>query len=522
MKKMMKAVSILLVICLAVVASAAGCAEEEEGKVNAGFTASPRSGTVPLEVQFTDQSTGDITDWEWDFDNDGTVDSTEQNPTHTYATVGEYTVSLTVTGPEGSDTETKVDYIEVSQKEMKIGVIGPMAYIQGQHHWYGATLAAEEINAAGGILVGDESYQIKLVKMDSNEILSVTDASAAMERLITVDKVDFVVGGFRTESVLAMQDVAMDHEMIFLVCGASIDDLCKRVADDYDTYKYTFRITPVNGTNLAKISFMLTGMVAAEIGALGVAPKVAILAENMAWADPLVASAQAYFAAPPPYGMGLTVVGTWRPSQTATDVTVELGAIEDEGANIIYTVVSGPLGVAYTSQWGQNQIPAASVGINVEAQKGNFLVVTGGYGAYETTLNTYGRVEITDETIDFFDTFVDRFEEIPIYTAGTYEALYILKDAIERAGTLDSDAVVTALEATDLSGPAGRIVFMGTDTATPHDVTWGPGKVSGIGVQWQDEELVCVWPYPIQALGVVYEGTVPYELPPWVVTALTE
>jgi branched-chain amino acid transport system substrate-binding protein len=524
MKRMMKAVSVLLVVCLVVVASIVGCAKEEEKKVNAGFTAEPTSGTVPLEVQFTDQSTGEVTDWEWDFDNNGTVDSTEQNPTHTYATVGKYTVSLTVTGPEGSDTETKVDYIEVSQKELKIGVIGPMAYIQGQHHWYGATLAAEEINAAGGIMVGDESYRIKLVQMDSNEILSVTDASAAMERLITVENVDFVVGGFRTESVLAMQDVAMDHEMIFLVCGASIDELCERVADDYDTYKYTFRVTPVNGTNLAKISFMLTGMVAQQVGALTYPepPKIAILAENMAWADPLVASAQAYFAAPPPYGMGLTVVGTWRPSQTATDVTIELDAIEAAGANIIYTVVSGPLGVACTSQWGQNQIPAASVGINVEAQKGDFLDVTGGYGAYETTLNTYARVEITDETIDFFDTFVDRFGEIPIYTAGTYDALYILKDAIERADSLDNDAVVTALEATDLSGPAGRMVFMGTDEDTPHDVTWGPGYVTGIGVQWQDEELVCVWPYPIQALGVVYEGTVPYVLPPWVVTALTE
>lgn len=519
MKKMMKAVSILLVICLAVVASAAGCAEEE-GEVNAGFTASPRSGTVPLEVQFTDQSTGDITDWEWDFDNDGTVDSTEQNPTHTYAAVGEYTVSLTVTGPDGSDTETKVDYIEVSQKELKIGVIGPMAYVQGEHHWYGATLAAEEINAAGGIMVGDEAYRIKLVQMDSNEILSVTDASTAMERLITVENVDFVVGGFRTESVLAMQDVAMDHEMIFLVCGASINELCERVADDYDTYKYTFRVTPVNGTYLTTISFMLTGMVAQQVGALTYPepPKIAILAENMAWADPLVAYAQMYFAA----SMGLTVVGTWRPSQTATDVTIELGEIEAAGANIIYTVVSGPLGVAYTSQWGQSQIPAASVGINVEAQKGDFLEVTGGYGAYETTLNTYARVEITDETIDFFDTFVARFGEIPIYTAGTYDALYILKDAIERADSLDSDAVVTALEATDLSGPAGRMVFMGTDKTTPHDVTWGPGYVTGIGVQWQDGELVCVWPYPIQALGVVYEGTVPYELPPWVVTALTE
>ena len=43
------------------------------------------------------------------------------------------------------------------EAEIKIGVIGPMAYVQGEHHWYGAQLAAEEINAEGGVLVGGES-----------------------------------------------------------------------------------------------------------------------------------------------------------------------------------------------------------------------------------------------------------------------------------------------------------------------------------------------------------------------------
>jgi len=410
-----------------------------------------------------------------------------------------------------------------AEEEIKIGVIGPMAYVQGEHHWYGAQMARDEINAAGGIWVGDQSYQLKLVKIDSNEILSVTDAVNAMEKMITVENVDFAVGGFRTESVLAMQEVAMEYETIFLGCGASVNELCERVANDYDTFKYWFRVTPVNGTNLVTTSFMLTGMVAQQVGTLTYpqVPKIAILAENMAWADPLVQAAEAYFAAAPPNGMGLTVVGTWRPSQTATDVTVELAEMEGAGANMIYTVVSGPLGIAYITQWGENEIPAASVGINVEAQKGNFLDVTRGYGAYEATLNTYAPVAITDETIPFYLSFVARFGDLPLCCAGTHEALYILKEAIERAGTLDADAVVTELEATDMITPAGRVVFMGIETETPHDVTWGSGYVTGIGVQWQDGKLVCVWPNTVQAVGVVYEGTVDYILPPWVVTALT-
>jgi len=93
-----------------------GCAEEEEAReVVAQFVGVPTTGTVPLEVSFADQSTGDPTSWEWDFDNDGTVDSTSRNPTHTYSVAGTYSVSLTVTGPDDSDTETKSNYIRVAE-----------------------------------------------------------------------------------------------------------------------------------------------------------------------------------------------------------------------------------------------------------------------------------------------------------------------------------------------------------------------------------------------------------------------
>jgi len=81
----------------------------------ADFEASPTYGTAPLTVTFTDKSTGTITQWEWDFDNDGTVDSTQQNPTWTYSTAGWYTVTLEVTGPRGTDTCVKKMYVLVAK-----------------------------------------------------------------------------------------------------------------------------------------------------------------------------------------------------------------------------------------------------------------------------------------------------------------------------------------------------------------------------------------------------------------------
>ncbi len=78
----------------------------------ADFTADPTSGPAPLQVSFTDLSTGTITSWQWFFgDNTG---SGEQNPIHTYYLPGSYTVTLIVSGPAGSDTLTRPDYIQVT------------------------------------------------------------------------------------------------------------------------------------------------------------------------------------------------------------------------------------------------------------------------------------------------------------------------------------------------------------------------------------------------------------------------
>jgi len=73
---------------------------------------SPTSGTVPLTVNFTDQSTNSPTSWSWNFGDSGT--STAQNPSHQYTSTGQFTVSLTATNAYGSDGETKNNYITVS------------------------------------------------------------------------------------------------------------------------------------------------------------------------------------------------------------------------------------------------------------------------------------------------------------------------------------------------------------------------------------------------------------------------
>jgi PKD repeat protein len=88
----------------------------------ASFTVSSSSGVAPLTVQFTDQSCSDgQTSYAWDFNNDGSTDSTVKNPSFTYLNAGDYTVKLTVTNASGSNSEIKTNYITV----LSPGIITP-------------------------------------------------------------------------------------------------------------------------------------------------------------------------------------------------------------------------------------------------------------------------------------------------------------------------------------------------------------------------------------------------------------
>ena len=153
----------------------------------------------------------------------------------------------------------------VQAQTIKIAILGPMAFVQGEHHWHGAEMARDEINKSGGINVGGKRMQVELIRGDTNEIQSVPDATNTIERVITRDKVDFLIGGFRSEAVLAMQEVAMDYKKIFLGAGAAHSKLGANVEANYERYKYWFRYTPTKDVDLARTLFAVMGSIGQQI-----------------------------------------------------------------------------------------------------------------------------------------------------------------------------------------------------------------------------------------------------------------
>ncbi|MDI6754455.1 MAG: ABC transporter substrate-binding protein [Thermodesulfobacteriota bacterium] len=393
---------------------------------------------------------------------------------------------------------------------IKVGVIGPMHFMQGKGHWDGATLAAEEINAKGGLQVGKKKMKLELVKADSNEFLSITDATSAMERLMTKDKVHFVVGGFRTEAVFAMQDIAMDYKKIFLGCGAAHPELCTRVGKDYERYKYWFRVTPMNSIYLVRVCLVnlatVNGMLKKELGIEKA--KVAIVAEKAVWIDPMIKAIEENVPK-----MGMELVGVWRPSATATDVTAELTAVQRADAQIIFTIFSASVGITFARQAGELEIPAAFTGINVEAQKDGFWAATQGKGDYAVSMSTFVRgVSYNEFTEPFIEKYISRFGELPTYTAVTYDAIKsTLGEAIEETGTLDAEKLIPVIAKAERIGVAAAKSKFDKN----HDLVFGPGFATGMTLQWQEGKMRAWWPNGWE--GVTYKGMVPYKIPPWMI-----
>ncbi|OPL13503.1 MAG: hypothetical protein AVO39_10530 [delta proteobacterium MLS_D] len=394
-------------------------------------------------------------------------------------------------------------------KTIKIGILGPMKYVMGQHGWYAAEIAAEEINAAGGIQVGSERMNVELVKVDTNELLSMADAVAAVERAITGDKVDFIIGGASSGAILAMQDVAADYKKVFLIGGAgSHPELTDRVGKDYEKYKYFFRPVPINARYVATLVIENT----AELGRivrkeLGIEkPKVALLLEAAKWVDAQIP----YFEKALPQA-GIEVTGLWRMSVNAMDVSSQIQAIHESGAHIILAMSSGPVAIPLYRQMGELQMPIVITGVNVEAQGADFWEATSGMCAYGGVLSQGSDVAMTERTLPFYRKFQERHKIRPNQASSSYDALLILKEGIERARSLDSDKIVTELEKTDFNSTVGRVVF-----DKNHDAKFGPGYLTGAGMQWlPGGEIGTYWPNGWE--GVIYEGVQEFQLPPWMV-----
>ncbi len=364
---------------------------------------------------------------------------------------------------------------------IRIGVIAENSAISGIAIPNGAQVAADEINAKGGI----DGRMIEIVAYDDHN--SAADAVRAFQRLANQDKVHAVIASYTSEVVLALEPWAGRLKLPMITPGAASDEIGKRIHADYEHLKYAFHGYLASAFLAQSVCDAAKDLLVESSLHLKTA---AIMSEDAAWTGPLDAGYEACLPK-----IGLKVVDHVRMSPDTTDFTPIYNGIEAKKPDVIITGISH-VGVQPTVQWANQQVPMPMFGISSQATSSTFWKDTN--GATEGVvlqLVAVDTVASTPKTIPFAEAYKKRYGITPAYSGyGAYDEVFIIADAVKRAGGTDPDKIVTAMEGTDYVGTVGRVQFFGKDDPFTHALKYGVDNVSGLVVQWQDGKQVAVWP----------------------------
>jgi branched-chain amino acid transport system substrate-binding protein len=399
----------------------------------------------------------------------------------------------------------------LAAKPIILGCPLSTAFLYGWDAERAITLAVEEINAAGGVNVAGKKRPFKVEVIDTRDLepgVPVSEALLVVEKLILGKKADFIIGGpVRSEAAMAAMDLLSKYKKVsILTTGVLTPKYHARVAKEYDKFKYCFRIT-------GEAVWMVTGEIIPcliDIGKRFQVDRLFIMIQDVAHArggGGLIAKIMAK--------KGWHVIGAPEIYPTGTtDFSMGLIKAKREKAQVILIWMDMPETSILLKQWYDMKIPALPFGsIIAAAEQPGFWKATEGKGEYclANVVNAGNApCNATPWTMKFVKAYQKRWNIEPegYGTSTSYMAPYVLKDAIERAGSLKSDAIVKALEEIDMMGVYGRIRFdpKKKDHQVIPSVDPEEGAVGTI-FQWQAAKRIVVFPKKI-AMGEI-------QLPPW-------
>jgi branched-chain amino acid transport system substrate-binding protein len=391
-----------------------------------------------------------------------------------------------------------------TSETIKIGFLGDLDGVVGKPYWQGARLAVEEINAEGGIL----GRQVELIGEDHDGGGDPVILTNALTKLIASDNVDFIVGGASGQTETLVQDIIAQHRIV-CISGASIpDEINQRVLDDYDTFKYYFNIQ-FNSTS-SKLGLTDSMIHVRELTGFN---KVGYLAEDLPWNKPSRDNLDVFL---PENGFELVYKG--KLAIGTMDFSSYFAAAEAAGVEVLLPLIALDGGIPFCKEYYDRQSPMLVFGgVNVLASDPNGWEWTEGkcnnmdFGTVPTTAG----YPFTSKTLQTRDAYMTRWgETITWGAANYYDAIkFILKDAIERAGTIDADAVIAALEKTSVETSNARdfvfteshALMMGKDANDPN-----ADYPIVMGFQWQDGVQV-----PVDPLKIMEEAGSSITFPDW-------
>ncbi len=413
-------------------------------------------------------------------------------------------------------------------RPIKIGLVAPYLSPVGQDMDRAARLAVAEINAAGGIYVEEWNAKvpIELVIADTQDDAP-GNAVTPVQRAVEEDKVDLLIGGYASAGTLANEKVAIDNRVPFIITGASTRLVTRRGPqgnygglpegdpqriDDTEGMSYMFHYcTTTFHYSKTVVHFFNDVMKPLIDNTYGFDAsrkfRLAVLYRDDAFGRG-VWQASSYWITTD--NLQIEVVAERSYPTTTTNFQADLTAIKDAKPDAVY-VVDNPDRTPNIIKQGKNDVGLKTVYIAVENNEDpvfyNLLGEDGAFQLLESKFAPYA-----GSYLPLVPTYVTNYNAtyglIPgMMGADTYDAFYIAKDAIERAGTLDKKAVRDAIETSNMDQMLimtenGKIQFStGTDYHEILPVTFVEQLV------WNQELGECrpqiVWPESVPGIGTI-------------------
>lgn len=375
-----------------------------------------------------------------------------------------------------------------------LGVPTALGTIEGQDSLRAVQLAVKEINDAGGVQVGKEKRKVEIVSIDTREAeagVPVNDALAAMEKLISEKKpAAIVVGAFRSEVLVSAMDMIAKVKIPYLCTIGMTPVFDQKIAADYDKYKYHFRLSlsaPFLVGNMAKTLEFLKKKYGFD--------KIYFVHQDVAWAKGTIGGLSKVTEA-----AGWKVLGSDPYPTGSRDFSASLTKAKAAGAQVLVPLFDMPESGVLVKQARSMKVPALVSGFISPAAPGSaWATFKGDIDGLVNFLFEPGAIPLpTPRSRGFTEAYGKLYgEQMRDKLSGhgpgpSYDAVYVLAGAIQRAGSLDAEAVVAQLEKTDMEGAVGRVVFNKT-----HQVPYGDDPKAGgasLAFQWRKGKRVVVFP----------------------------
>jgi len=368
-----------------------------------------------------------------------------------------------------------------------ISVPTSTGFLEGKEALKAVNLAVEEINAAGGVMVGSEKRPFKVESIDIRDAapgVPVPEALLGLEKIILEKKpAALVVGPFRSEALMAGMDIIAKYKVPLLGTIAMSPASEAKIKKEPEKYKYIFR-TCLNAKFLVKYLAGTMSFINKQFGF----NKVYVMHQDVAWARKTAEITKKVFFDK----AGWEVVGLEAFPTGTSDFSSALMKVRAKGAQVILPIFDMPQSGTLVKQWNAMKVPAIL---------GGFISPLAGPGAWKTFDGKIGGAincnfemgsAVTSDKVAKSKAFGEAYEKrwgAPIEAghgiSPSYESVYILAEAIERAGSLDADAIVAELKKTDRAGVMGQIKF-----DEGHQVVYGmdPAKTAIAAVlQWNND-----------------------------------